>query len=240
MAAQQAPGSAPAARPAHVALIMDGNRRWAGARGRSREAGYRAGLERARELIPHAAGRGVAALTLFTFSRENRRRSPDEVALLMRLFAEALDERAGELLEQGVRLRFIGELERLSAATRARVGRIEARAPAAPRLTVCVAVHYGGRQDLLRAFARCRGAARLDEAAVSAALGTGGLPDPDLLIRTGGERRLSNFLLWQVAYAELYFTDCLWPDFDAAAFDRALDWYARRERRFGGDAAEAA
>lgn len=239
MAAQQASAPAPAARPTHVALIMDGNRRWAETRGRSREAGYRAGLERARQLIPHAIERGVRALTLFAFSRENRRRAPDEVALLMRLFAEALDRRAGELLAQGTQLRFIGELGRLSAATRARIGRIEARAPAAPRLTVCVAVHYGGRQDLLQAFARCRGGAA-DEAAVSAALGTGGLPDPDLLIRTGGERRLSNFLLWQVAYTELYFTDCLWPDFDAAAFDAALDWYARRERRFGGDAAEVA
>ncbi len=224
--------------PAHVALILDGNRRWARQRGSRHEDGYRAGIRATRALVEHAARRGIPTLTLFAFSRENRSRPKPQVDLLMRLLVETLDGQAEELMQQGVRLHFIGELDRLPARTRAKIRQIEAQAPPQPSLDLYVALHYSGREDLLAAFRRCQAVppGRLDEAAVSQALGTGDAPDPDLLIRTGGEFRLSNFLLWQLAYTELYFTDCLWPDFDEAAFDRALEWFAERDRRFGGSA----
>ncbi len=220
--------------PAHVALIMDGNRRWAQLRKRSHEEAYRAGMEAARRLIEHAAERRIRVLTLFTFSNENRNRHPQEVALLLRLFGEALTEQAQELLENGVRLRFLGEIERLAPELRRRIEHLDDQAPSEPGLTVCVAMYYGGRQDLLQAAARCQDdGVEVNEAAVDERLSTAGLPEPDLLIRTGGECRLSNFLLWQMAYTELYFTDTLWPDFDETKFDAALEWYAHRDRRFG-------
>lgn len=224
--------------PSHVALILDGNRRWARRRRKSHEAGYRAGIAAVRALVEHAAARGIPVLTLFAFSSENQKRPRRQVDLLMNLLVETLDAQAAELMAQGIRLRFIGDRGRLPAGVLSRVRRIEAQAPDAPGLTVCVALHYGGRQDLLSAFARCReaGGGQVDEAAVSQALGTAGLPDPDLLIRTGGEFRLSNFLLWQLAYTELYFTGCLWPDFGEEDFDEALEWFAARERRYGGNA----
>ena len=224
--------------PVHVALILDGNRRWARRRKQSHEAGYRAGIKVTRALVEHAVRRGIPILTLFAFSSENRKRPKPQVELLMGLLVETLDAQARELVEQGIQLRFIGELDRLSSKIRSRIRQVEAQAPEEPSLILCVALHYGGRQDLLEAFRHCRGAGVDDigEAEVSRALGTGGLPDPDLLIRTGGEFRLSNFLLWQLAYAELYFTDCLWPDFDEEEFDRALEWFAARERRYGGSA----
>ena len=222
--------------PVHVALILDGNRRWARQRKKSHEAGYRAGIAATRALVEHAVRRGISILTLFAFSSENRKRPKPQVELLMGLLIETLDAQARELMEQGIELRFIGELDRLSSKIRSRIRRIEAQAPAEPSLTLCVALHYGGRQDLLSAFRHCQeaGADAIGEAEVSEALGTGGLPDPDLLIRTGGESRVSNFLLWQLAYTELYFTDCLWPDFGEAEFDRALEWFTARERRYGG------
>lgn len=224
----------PPARPQHVALIMDGNRRWARRRRRSHEAGYRAGMEAARRLIEHAARQRIPALTLFAFSNENQQRPKRQVDLLLRLFSEAMSTQVNELLEQGVHVRFIGELEGASAKLQAQMRDIEARVPRRASMTVCVAIRYGGRQDLLRAMARCREQeVPLTEAAVSAALDTAPMPDPDLLIRTGGECRISNFLLWQLAYTELYFTECLWPDFDADEFDRALAWFAGRDRRFG-------
>lgn len=224
--------------PAHVALILDGNRRWARRRKRSHETGYRAGIKATRALVEHAVRRGVPILTLFAFSSENRKRPKPQVELLMSLLVETLDAQARELMEQGVELRFIGERDWLSSRIRKRIREVEAQAPAEPSLVLCVALHYGGRQDLLDAFGRCReaGVDAIDETDVSGALSTGGLPDPDLLIRTGGEFRLSNFLLWQMAYTELYFTDCLWPDFDEKEFDRALEWFAARERRYGGSA----
>ena len=224
--------------PAHVALILDGNRRWARRRKQSHEAGYRAGIQATRALVEHAVRRGIPILTLFAFSNENRKRPKPQVALLMKLLVETVDAQARELMEQGVELRFIGELDQLSPGIRSRTRQIEAQAPDEPSLVLCVALHYGGRQDLLDAFRRCRegGVDVVGEGEVSGALSTGGLPDPDLLIRTGGEFRLSNFLLWQMAYTELYFTDCLWPDFDEGEFDRALEWFAARERRYGGSA----
>ncbi len=222
--------------PAHVALILDGNRRWARQRERSHEAGYRAGVRATRSLVEHAARRGIPVLTVFAFSSENSKRPKPQVELLMSLLIETLDAQAHELVERGVRLRFIGERDRLSGRIRSRIRKIEAQAPDEPSLILCVALHYGGRQDLVDAFQRCRAkdADAIGEEEVSRALGTAGLPDPDLLIRTGGEFRLSNFLLWQLAYTELYFTDCLWPDFDEKEFDRALEWFAARERRYGG------
>lgn len=224
----------PPARPQHVALIMDGNRRWARRRRRSHEAGYRAGMEAVRRLIEHAVRRRIPALTLFAFSNENQQRPKRQVELLLSLFSEAMSTQVNELLEQGVHVRFIGELEGASSKLQAQMRGIEARVPRRSSMTVCVAIRYGGRQDLLRAMARCRAQeAPLTEAAVSAALDTAPMPDPDLLIRTGGECRISNFLLWQLAYTELYFTECLWPDFDADEFDRALAWFAGRDRRFG-------
>ena len=224
--------------PAHVALILDGNRRWARRRKQSHEAGYRAGIKATRALVEHAVRRGIPVLTLFAFSSENLKRPKPQVELLMSLLVETLDAQARELMEQDIRLRFIGELDRLSPGIRSQIRQIEAEAPEAPSLTLCVALHYGGRRDLLAAFRHCRqaGVDAIGEAEVSRALGTGGLPDPDLLIRTGGEFRLSNFLLWQLAYTELYFTDCLWPDFGEEEFDRALEWFAARERRYGGSA----
>lgn len=224
--------------PVHVALILDGNRRWARQRKRSHEAGYRAGIKTTRALVEHAVRRGIPILTLFAFSSENRKRPKPQVELLMSLLVETLDAQARELMEQGIELRFIGERDRLSSGIRSRIREVEAQAPDEPSLVLCVALHYGGRQDLLDAFRRCReeGVDAIGETEVSGALSTGGLPDPDLLIRTGGEFRLSNFLLWQMAYTELYFTDCLWPDFDEEEFDRALEWFAARERRYGGSA----
>ena len=224
--------------PGHVALILDGNRRWANQCGKSYEDGYRAGIQATRALVEHALRRGIPALTLFAFSSENRKRPKAQVDLLMGLLVETLEEQAPELVEQGVGLRFIGELDRLPAHTRAQVRQVEAQAPDEPDMVLYVAVHYSGRQDLLAAFRQCRraGLDDLGEADISQALGTAGLPDPDLLIRTGGEFRISNFLLWQLAYTELYFTECLWPDFDEAAFDKALEWFAERDRRFGGSA----
>ena len=223
--------------PAHVALILDGNRRWARQRGKSHEAGYRAGMATARSLIEYAAKRGIPALTLFAFSSENRQRPKRQVDVLMELLLEALQKQASEMLGKGVQLRFIGQIDELSPELRSWVRKVEAQVPDVSRMVVSVALHYGGRQDLLSAFERCRHAdGPVGEDQITGALGTGGLPDPDLLIRTGGERRLSNFLLWQLAYTELYFTDCLWPDFDESAFDQALEWFEGRDRRYGGSA----
>ena len=224
--------------PTHVALILDGNRRWARRRKRSHEAGYRAGIKATRALVEHALRRGIPILTLFAFSSENRKRPKPQVELLMSLLVETVDAQARELISQGVALRFIGELDRLLPGIRSRIREVEAQAPDKPSLILCVALHYGGRQDLLDAFQRCReeGVDAIGETDISGALGTGGLPDPDLLVRTGGEFRLSNFLLWQLAYTELYFTDCLCPDFNEEEFDQALEWFAARERRYGGSA----
>ncbi len=213
---------------------MDGNRRWARQCKKTHETAYRAGMEAARRIIRHAAQSGIQVLTLYTFSSENWQRPRPQVQLLLSLMAEGLRTYADELREQGVRLRFIGEQGRFSSDLRAQMRVMEEQVPETITMTVCLAVHYGGRQDLLRAFERCsEHQTPLSEDAISAALDTADLPDPDLLIRTGGEQRLSNFLLWQLAYTELYFSDCLWPDFDEGAFDQALAWYAGRDRRFG-------
>jgi undecaprenyl diphosphate synthase len=235
--------SAPVANtlPRHIAIIMDGNGRWAQARGQMRHAGHKAGLQPVRMAVETCAQLGIEVLTLFTFSSENWQRPADEVGRLMELFTEALDREAAELDRQGVRVRFIGDRRSLSIRLQTRLNETEDLTRGNSKLNLVIAVGYGGRWDITqaaRALARrCASGAlavdAIDEAALQSELSLGDLPDPDLFIRTGGERRISNFLLWNLAYAELYFCDTLWPDFDRAQFDRALEFFAGRQRRFG-------
>ncbi|MFU8820333.1 MAG: polyprenyl diphosphate synthase [Gammaproteobacteria bacterium] len=227
--------------PAHVAVIMDGNGRWARQRALPRQAGHRAGVRTARQIVEACAKRGIGTLTLFAFSSENWRRPRREVGALMRLFVEALDREVEELHANGIRLAFIGDRAGLSSALKTRMETAEARTCDNRRLTLVVALAYGGRWDIVHAaqgLAREAAAGRLDpdaidERAVAERLALAGLPDPDLLIRTGGEHRISNFLLWNLAYAECYFTDRLWPDFDETDLDAALERFRAVERRFG-------
>ena len=233
--------------PHHVAIVMDGNGRWALHQGRERSAGHHSGLGPVRTVIEAAAGRGIEALTLFAFSSENWSRPAPEVASLMNLFCDALDAELPMLQTNGVRLRFIGELSALEERLRARIAAATAATAANHRLRLQIAVSYGGRQDILaaarRVAARCeRGeleSSELTAAEFASGLALAGLPDPDLFIRTGGEQRISNFLLWNLAYAELYFTDTLWPDFAAADFELALQYFAGRQRRYGLIGAQA-
>ena len=234
--------------PRHVAIVMDGNGRWALGQGRERSAGHHSGLGPVRTVIEAAARSGIEALTLFAFSSENWSRPASEVVGLMNLFCDALDAELPMLHTNGVRLRFIGELSALEARLQARIAAATAATAANTRLCLQVAVSYGGRQDILaaarRLASRCeRGelkSSELTEAQFATGLALAGLPDPDLFIRTGGEQRISNFLLWNLAYAELYFTDILWPDFSAADFQLALQHFAGRQRRFGLTGAQAA
>ena len=227
--------------PRHIAITMDGNGRWAAARGVARAAGHKAGLKPVRMCVEECTRLSVEALTLFAFSSENWGRPADEVGSLMSLFLEALDREIAELDQKGVRLRFIGERQSLSVRLQARIAAAEERTAANRGLALQVAVSYGGRWDIVKAaqsLARecSNGSMRpeeISEARFAEELSLAGLPDPDLHIRTGGERRISNFLLWQLAYAELYFTERLWPDFAAADLQDALSFFAGRERRFG-------
>jgi undecaprenyl diphosphate synthase len=228
-------------KPRHVAIVMDGNGRWASSQGALRADGHRAGVRAVRTVIEECLRRGIGALTLFAFSSENWGRPHDEVMGLMALFVESLEAEISELHAQGVRLRFIGERAELDARLRASMASSEQTTAANERLSLQVALSYGGRSDILTAARRLAAqverhqlrATQIDEPTFAAALALGGLPDPDLFIRTGGEQRISNFLLWNLAYTELYFTERLWPDFDAAAFDAALRHFAVRQRRFG-------
>ena len=227
--------------PRHVAIIMDGNGRWARRRGLPRQAGHRAGVRAVRRAVEACARRGVSVLTIFAFSSENWSRPRKEVGALMKLMVEALDREVGELADKDVQLRFIGDREELPDPIRQRMAAAEERTAGNSGLTLVVALAYGGRWDIVaaaRALAADAAAGRIDpvavgEAEVAARLSLAGLPDPDLLIRTGGEYRISNFLLWQLAYSECYFTPGLWPDFDDQELDRALAFYGERERRFG-------
>jgi len=240
----EAPGTGPV--PRHVAVIMDGNGRWAERRSLPRAAGHRAGARSVRSMIEHSVRRGVAALTLFAFSSENWQRPAEEVGVLMQLFLEALDREVAELDANGVRLRFIGDRARLAPVLAARMAAAERRTLERRRLDLVVAVAYGGRWDLAQAARQLASEAAtgkleaqdLDEAALAGRLMTAGRPEPDLFIRTGGERRISNFLLWDLAYTELWFTDTLWPDFDEAGYEAALQDFAGRQRRFGRTAAQ--
>ena len=223
--------------PRHVAIIMDGNRRWARQRDLPELEGHAAGVEAIREILRHAVRRGVRVMTLYAFSRENWARPDDEVTGLFGLLEAAVRSETDELRRQGVRVRLLGRLDELPDETRRSIGEALDATAGGDRLTLNIAFNYAGRTELVDAvrglIAAGTVAESIDESAIGAALYTAGLPDPDLLIRTGGEQRLSNFLIWQSAYAEFYFCDALWPDFDAAAFDAALLEFARRQRRFG-------
>ena len=227
--------------PVHVAIIMDGNGRWAAARRLPRLAGHREGARAVRRTIEAAIDHGVPWLTLYAFSSENWRRPAGEVRDLTGLLRHYVRSELAELAGAGVRLRVIGERDRFPADIQADLARAEADTAANARLNLTVALSYGARAELALAARRIAAEARagtldpasVDEAAVAARLFTAGTPDPDLLIRTSGEQRLSNFLLWQAAYAELVFQDVLWPDYGEAPFAAALAQYARRERRFG-------
>ncbi len=238
------PASAPvpdtAGIPRHIALVMDGNGRWAIQRGLPRIAGHRKGVEVVRDIARACAERGIAYLTLFAFSSENWHRPEEEVAFLMRLFANVLEREIGNMHENGIRLRVIGDLTRFKPPLQRQIQRAEEKTAHNTRMTLTVAANYGGRWDILQAARRCACAALkagrmppLDEADIAKHLAIAYAPEPDLLIRTGGEQRISNFLLWQLAYTELYFTDTFWPDFNTEAFAHALNWYRGRERRFG-------
>jgi undecaprenyl diphosphate synthase len=241
------PTSAPAV-PAHLAVIMDGNGRWAERRRRPRIIGHRAGARAVNVCIDFCLERGIRALTLFAFSSENWGRPQEEVGALMKLFLNALDREVEELDRRGVRVRFIGERERFSAGIRERMHAAETQTLANTRLDLVIAASYGGRQDITdaaRALAADVAAGKLraediDEAAVASRMALADLPPPDLFIRTGGDHRISNFLLWQLAYTELWFTELLWPELDAATLQQAMDDFAGRERRFGLTSAQVA
>jgi undecaprenyl diphosphate synthase len=228
---------APEDLPRHVAIIMDGNRRWAREAGLSEAEGHAAGVEAIRPVIRHAVRRGVGALSLFAFSSENWSRSPEEVGVLLGLLDSAIRDETPELREQGVRIRLLGRLEELPTDTRESITEAIAATADGDRLMLNVAFNYSGRHEIVDAARRCvtdgLTADQIDEDAIDSRLYTVGLPPLDLLIRTGREHRISNFLIWQAQYAELFFTDRLWPDFGPDAFDEALIEFARRHRRFG-------
>ncbi len=227
--------------PQHIAIIMDGNSRWAAARGLPRIAGHRAGAQAVRRTIEVAVEAGVAWLTLYAFSSENWQRPADEVLELTGLLRHYIRQELAELSRQGVRVRVIGDRTRFEPDTRAELDRAERTTLGNTRLNLNIALSYGARDEIAaaaRAAAQAVADGTLDPASITAErferfLSTAGMPDPDLMIRTSGEHRLSNFLLWQAAYAELVFLDVLWPDFDQAEFNGALAEFARRERRFG-------
>jgi undecaprenyl diphosphate synthase len=222
--------------PRHVAIIMDGNGRWAKKRFLPRVAGHRRGVETVREVVKACGSRGVEFLTLFAFSSENWRRPREEVTFLMQLFLKALEQEVEKLHGNGIRFRVIGDLAPFDPVIVEHVRRAEALTAANDRLTLTIAANYGGRWDILQAANRCRAAhpgEEITEELLASHLSMSYAPEPDLFIRTGGEERISNFLLWQLAYTELYFTPILWPDFGAEALDEAIASYRQRERRFG-------
>jgi undecaprenyl diphosphate synthase len=224
--------------PRHIAIIMDGNGRWAKQRFLPRVAGHKRGLEAVRATVKACVQRGVEYLTLFAFSSENWRRPQDEVKFLMQLFISALEQEIEKLHSNGVRFRAVGDLSRFEPRIVRLVEEAEARTAGNDGLLLTVAANYGGRWDMLQAVARMLHdrpelASGFAESDLSPYFCMSYAPEPDLFVRTGGEQRISNFLLWQLAYSELYFTDTLWPDFDAAALDQAIRSYQERERRFG-------
>ena len=226
----------------HVAIIMDGNGRWATSRGFPRLVGHRRGAQRVRTIVRAAPGLGIRYLTIFAFSTENWKRSTDEVIGLMSLFARYIRNEADKLHKAGVRVNFIGSRDRLEPHLQTLMAGIEDKTRGNDQLVLTIAINYGGRDELARAAVRLArdvaegrlAADAADEAAFAARLDTADLPDPDLVIRTSGETRISNFLLWQSAYAEYEFTDTLWPDFSPEELAQIIDRFSRRERRFGG------
>ncbi len=227
--------------PAHIAIIMDGNGRWARKRGLPRVAGHRRGLESVRMAVKACVDEGIPYLTLFAFSSENWRRPATEVNLLMELFANALENKVRKLDENGVRLRIVGDLSRFSSKIRMLINKAEAITQSNTTLNLTIAANYGGRWDIAQACAKVAERVRrgeiepgqIDSQTIEPYLSTAFLPEPDLFIRTGGEQRISNFLLWQLAYSELYFTETLWPEFDEKSLYDALASFAKRQRRFG-------
>ena len=227
--------------PTHVAVIMDGNGRWARSRGLPRHAGHRSGVGAVRRTVEAAARKGVRFLTLFAFSSENWRRPRDEVGRLMRLFLEALQREVAELHRNNVKLEFIGARDQLQSSLAQKIAAAESETRDNTGLCLTIAVAYGGRWDIVEAARKLAVkvatgeviADAIDDEQFAAQLALGDKPDADLLIRTGGEQRISNFLLWHLAYAELWFCDTLWPDFSADEFDKALEFYAKRQRRYG-------
>ncbi|MEX2520618.1 MAG: polyprenyl diphosphate synthase [Paracoccaceae bacterium] len=233
--------AAPTGGARHVAIIMDGNGRWATQRGLPRLAGHRKGAEAVRSVVEACPGLGVEVLTLYAFSTENWKRSTEEVSGLMGLFRHYMRREAAELARRGAKVRFLGDREGLDADIREMMSGLEAQTAQNDRLTLVIAINYGGRAEIAAAARRLASqvaegaivAADISEQTLEAELGTHGLPDPDLVIRTSGEQRISNFLLWQCAYSEFLFVDDLWPDFDGAALAHALARYGERARRFG-------
>ncbi len=220
--------------PHHIAIVMDGNGRWANKRFLPRIAGHKQGVESLKRCAKACDARGVRVLTVFAFSSENWQRPKDEVSGLMDLFAMALGREVKQLKTDGVQLRFVGDRDGLSAKVRQGIEQAEVSTAANTRLVLNVCFNYGGRWDIVQAAAKLAAQARpVTEESLSQAMALAHVPDPDLVIRTGGEQRISNFLLWQSAYSEFFFTDALWPDFDEAALDAAIASYAQRERRFG-------
>ena len=232
--------------PQHVAIIMDGNGRWASQRLLPRTAGHAKGVQAVRRAVETCGQLGVDYLTLFAFSSENWRRPADEVSLLMRLFVQALEREVTKLQEQGVRLRVIGDLSAFEPRLQDLIFQAQASTAQNDKLNLTVAANYGGRWDILQATrnmlasnpALLQDPSAIDEETLAANLSMSWAPEPDLFIRTGGEQRVSNFLIWQLAYTELYFTDCYWPDFGEKELKAAFEWYRSRERRFGRTSAQ--
>ena len=227
--------------PKHIAVIMDGNGRWAQQNRLPRQAGHRAGVKATRAIVESCADRGIDILTLFAFSSENWRRPQEEVIGLMSLFLEVLRNEADLLHQNGVRLKFIGDCDQLPRGLRSGLHEAEQMTADNERMQLVLAVAYGGRWDIVQAAKRLAvaiskgklNANTVDEAVFDKYMSLGGIPDPDLLIRTGSEHRISNFLLWDLAYTEMYFTDTLWPEFDSSDLDVALKFFLDRERRYG-------
>jgi undecaprenyl diphosphate synthase len=232
---QTVPDTSPV--PRHIAIIMDGNGRWATKRFLPRVAGHGKGVEAVRDIIEACVDRGVEYLTLFAFSSENWRRPAEEVSLLMRLFVTALEREVAKMHANDIRLKVVGDLSRFDARLQELIANAERRTANNQRLTVTVCANYGGRWDIMQAVEKMMvanpGVTGFSEEQLAPYLAMAYAPEPDLFIRTGGEERISNFLLWQLAYSELYFTDTYWPDFDAGALDAAITSYRQRERRFG-------
>ncbi len=228
--------------PKHVAIIMDGNGRWATKRFLPRVAGHAKGVDAVRVIVEACAIRGVQYLTLFAFSSENWRRPADEVSLLMRLFVTALEKEVAKMHVNDIRLKVVGDLSRFDTSLQKMIQAAETKTANNTGLTVTICANYGGRWDVVQAFNRLvqegQVSMPIDEDQLEPYLSMAYAPEPDLFIRTGGETRISNFLLWQLAYSELYFTETYWPDFDAAALDTAITSYQTRERRFGRTSAQ--
>lgn len=226
--------------PQHIAVIMDGNRRWAQQRGMLKAVGHARGAQRVRGIVQACSDRGIRYLTLFAFSTENWQRPPDEVSSLMGLFVRYLEKEVDDMVADGIRLKVVGDIQRFDARLQKLMAHAEEKTAVNDKVTLTIAANYGGRWDMLQAAKNWQEAhpesslQSLTEDALRSHLAMAHAPDPELLIRTGGESRISNFMLWQSAYTEMYFTPTLWPDFTQQVLNDSLEWYVQRDRRFGG------